>query len=117
MSEPNDKLFIVRFNKKLNTEKSDGLTMYSSREYDYTKIPIGQKVLLLGSYTEQQKYKTAILKSVTRVDYNSEHDNRLNEQGKKRYKDKMVWKFCFEIVNFNVTITDNMKYVQYPRLV
>ena len=117
MSEPNNKLFIARFNKNLNTEKSDGLTMYSCREYDYTKIPIGQKSIILESNTKQPKYKTAILKSVTRVDYNSEHDNRLNEQGKKRYKDKMVWKFCFEFVNFNVTITDNMKYVQYPRLV
>jgi len=117
MSEPNDKMLIVRWNKKLNTENSDASTIYSSKEYDYTKLQIGQKTIILDSNTNQRNYKTAILKSVTKVEYNSENDIRLNEQGKERYRNKMVWKFCFEFVNFNVTITDNIKYVQYPRLV
>lgn len=118
MKEYVKKYFVIRLNKNKNTESSDASIMYSRAIWiNYNKIPTGYETVILESGTSEQKYKTGILKSREIVDYNAEFDNRLTDEEKKRFLNKKVWKFCIDLKDFNVNITDEMKRVQYPRII
>jgi hypothetical protein len=113
----NNKYLVIRHNIKKNTEFSDASIYYSLARNNYSETPIGHETIILQSGTKEEKYKTGFLKSIERVDYNAESDNRLTDEEKKRFLNKKVWKFCIELKDFNVNITNEMKRVQYPRII
>ena len=110
-------IFVLRYNPKKNTSHSDASIIYSAKNCNYNKIKVGQKCIVLWSGINKEIFKTGIITKVSKVDYNTEFDNRLTDQEKKRFINKTVWKFNIQFKEFDRKITNKMKQVQYPSMV
>ena len=117
MDQETCEIFVLRYNPKKNTSHSDASIIYTKKNCGYYNKKEGQKCIVLWSGIDKEIFKTGIITKVSKVDYNTEFDNRLTDQEKKRFINKTVWKFNIQFKEFDIKITNKMKQVQYPSMV
>lgn len=118
MEQETCEIFVLRYNPTKNTYHSDASIIYSGKNCSrYNKIEEGEPCVVLWSGVNKEIYKTGIITKVSQVDYNQEFDNRLTDQEKKRFINKIVWKFNIQFKEFDIKITNKMKKVYYPNMV